>query len=84
MTQFIMALTAAMWMKHFGPEMTGEVCANVADAPGAFDVWIPFFVEIPPDEPAREDRADGPTAATEEKLSVAGIALARSRARISG
>ena len=28
--------------------MTGEVCANVADAPGAFDVWIPFFVEIRP------------------------------------
>jgi hypothetical protein len=27
--------------------MTGEVCAVISDAPGAFDVWIPFFMEIP-------------------------------------
>jgi hypothetical protein len=25
----------------------GEVCAEIRDAPGAFDVWIPFFMEIP-------------------------------------
>lgn len=46
MTQFIMALTAAFWVKHFGSELTGEVCAEISDAPGFFDVWIPFFVEI--------------------------------------
>jgi hypothetical protein len=47
MSQFIMALTAAFWLKHFGSEMTGEVCAKITDAPNAFDVWIPFFMEIP-------------------------------------
>jgi hypothetical protein len=47
MIQFILALTAALWQKHFGSEMTGEVCATISDAPGAFDVWIPFFMEIP-------------------------------------
>jgi hypothetical protein len=47
MSQFIMALTAAFWAKHFGSEMTGKVCSIISDAPGAFDVWIPFFMEIP-------------------------------------
>jgi hypothetical protein len=47
MAQFIMALTAAFWVRHFGSEMTGEVCAEITGAPGAFDVWIPFFMEIP-------------------------------------
>jgi hypothetical protein len=55
MSQFIMALTAAFWLEHFGAEMTGEVCAKITNAPGAFDVWIPFFMEIPEAPPA--DRA---------------------------
>ena len=54
MSQFIMALTAAFWLKHFGAEMTGEVAANITDAPSAFDVWIPFFMEIP-DSPPPDD-----------------------------
>jgi hypothetical protein len=44
-TQFIMSLTAAFWVKHFGSEMTGEVCASI-DAPNIFDFWIPFFVKV--------------------------------------
>jgi hypothetical protein len=47
MFQFIMSLTAAFWTMHFGTEMTGEVCSIIGDAPRAFDVWIPFFTEIP-------------------------------------
>ena len=47
MFQFIMSLTAAFWTIHFETEMTGEVCSIIGDAPGAFDVWIPFFTEIP-------------------------------------
>jgi len=47
MFQFIMSLTAAFWTIHFETEMTGEVCSIIGDAPGAFDVWIPFFAEIP-------------------------------------
>ena len=51
MSHFIMSLTAAFWTIHFGTEMTGEVCSIIGDAPGAFDVWIPFFMEIPDDAP---------------------------------
>ena len=47
MSHFIMSLTAAFWTIHFETEMTGEVCSIIGDAPGAFDVWIPFFTEIP-------------------------------------
>ena len=52
MSQFIMALTAAFWTKHFGSEMTAELYAKITNAPGAFDVWIPFFIEIPGAPPA--------------------------------
>ena len=83
MTQFIMALTAALWMEHLGPQMTGEVCAKVADAPSAFDVWIPFLVEIPREEPAGADDPPSPVATAGEPLSVARAALARSQAHIS-
>jgi hypothetical protein len=83
MTQFIMALTAAMWMKHFGPEMTGEICAKVDNAPDALGVWIPFFLEIPSEEPVASNQAAAPTDAASAKLSVARSALARSRARFS-
>jgi hypothetical protein len=51
MSQFVMALMAAFWKKHFGPDMTGKVCAELNNAPSAFDVWIPFFVEIPDTPP---------------------------------
>jgi hypothetical protein len=52
MSQFIMALTAAFWQKHFGSEMTAELREEITHAPGAFDVWIPFFIEIPDAPPA--------------------------------
>jgi len=37
MTTLIMALTAAIWRKHFGDELEGEVCGNITDAPGIFE-----------------------------------------------
>lgn len=52
MSQFIMALLAVLWRKHFGAEMTAETRVDVPNAPGFFDVWIPFFVDIPPAPPA--------------------------------
>jgi len=52
MMVLLYALTEAFLAKYFGPEMTAEVIAKIADAPGAFDVWLPFYVEIPPDDPA--------------------------------
>ena len=46
MTTLIMALTAAIWRKHFGEEFEAVVCAKVAEAPGVFEFWLPFFVEV--------------------------------------
>ncbi len=51
MTTFIMSLTLAMWQKHFGSEMDAEVCAKTANSPNLFEVWIPYFVSIPPEPP---------------------------------
>ena len=56
MSQFIISLTSAFWTMYLGTEMTGEVCSIIADAPGAFDVWIPFFMEIPDAIPAAPPR----------------------------
>jgi len=50
MTELIKSLTALFWRKHFGSEMTGELCAIIDTAPKDIDVWIPFFIEIPDDE----------------------------------
>jgi hypothetical protein len=48
MSQFIMALIAVLWKKYFGAELTAETRFDIPNAPGFFDVWIPFFVDIPP------------------------------------
>jgi hypothetical protein len=82
MTQFIMALTAALWIRHFGPEMTGEVCAKIEAAPGVFDVWIPFFVEVPVEEPLSRMAPSSTVHSENYKRSFAGALLARSRRRI--
>jgi hypothetical protein len=46
-TTLIMALTAAIWRKHFGDELEGEVCGNIEGAPKLFEFVLPFFVEVP-------------------------------------
>jgi hypothetical protein len=52
MMTLLHALSEAFLAKYFGPEITCEVIEKIADAPGAFDVWLPFYVEIPPDDSA--------------------------------
>jgi hypothetical protein len=47
MTTLIMALTAAIWRKHFGDALDAEVCAKITGAPGIFEFALPFFVEVP-------------------------------------
>jgi hypothetical protein len=47
MTTLIMALTAAIWRKHFGDELEAEKCGNITEAPGLFEFALPFFVEVP-------------------------------------
>jgi hypothetical protein len=57
MTEFIMSLTRAFWLQHFGETMDAEVCAKLADSPDIFGVWIPFFVKIPSEPPATATKA---------------------------
>jgi hypothetical protein len=52
MINFLYALNEAILIKHLGPEMTAEVVAKIPDAPGVFDVGLPFYVEIPEIESA--------------------------------
>jgi hypothetical protein len=47
MDNFLLALSEAILAKHFDWKMTPEVVRKIEDAPGVFDVWIPFYVEIP-------------------------------------
>ena len=46
---FASAFFDALLRKYFSPEILAEVAEKVADAPIAFDVHLPFYVE-PPDE----------------------------------
>lgn len=53
MGEFIPALTAAIWRKHFGNDMMADKVFNIGTAPSIWDVTIPFFVEVsaPPEDP---------------------------------
>jgi hypothetical protein len=47
-TTLIMALTSAIWRKHFGNEFRAVVCAKIPpDAPNLFEFWLPFLVKVP-------------------------------------
>jgi hypothetical protein len=48
--EFAKAFVAAAWLKHFGEEMVAKDIVTVSDAPNVDDVWLPFFVEVPPGE----------------------------------
>jgi hypothetical protein len=52
MTEFIMSLTRAFWLRHFGDTMDARVCAKLADSPDIFEIWIPFFVKVPSEPPS--------------------------------
>ncbi|MDX3972129.1 MAG: hypothetical protein QHD01_36780 [Bradyrhizobium sp.] len=47
--KFAQAFFDALLAKYFSPEIIAEVVEKVSDAPVAFDVALPFYVE-PPDE----------------------------------
>jgi hypothetical protein len=73
---------AALWIRHLGTEMTGEVCAKIETAAGAFDVWIPVFVEVLAEESLSSLTASTAVRGENGKLFIAGALLARSRRRI--
>ena len=52
MLHFLMALAAAFWKEYFGDEIVSDKVIKITDARNVFDVWIPFFVEIPAEKPA--------------------------------
>jgi hypothetical protein len=45
MIYFILSVNEAILLQHLGA--TVEVVAKITDAPGVFDVGIPFYVEVP-------------------------------------
>ena len=57
MSHLIHAIIAVLWQKYFGEELLAERRIDINDAPSFFDVWVPFFVEIPPEPPAPPSRS---------------------------
>ena len=47
--QFFGELMLCLAARHFG-KTSAEICTTIKDAPAALDVWLPFYVEIPPDD----------------------------------
>lgn len=48
--EFAKAFFAAAWLQHFGTEILAKDVVTVADAPDVDQVWLPFFVEVPPSD----------------------------------
>lgn len=46
--EFSRAFFTAVWKKHFGSEIIAKDVVQIVDAPNVDDVWLPFFVEVPP------------------------------------
>ena len=51
MNQVIHAIISVLYTQNIGPELLSEAPVNITTAPSIFDVWIPFFVEIPSQRP---------------------------------
>lgn len=47
MIHLIFALNEALLLKHLGATATAEVITKITDAPGVFEVGLPFYVEVP-------------------------------------
>jgi hypothetical protein len=46
--EFAKAFFAAAWLRRFGTEIVAKDVMTVNDAPDVDQVWLPFFVEVPP------------------------------------
>jgi len=51
LVEFSRAFFIAIWKQHFGDEIIAKDVVQIIDAPKVDDVWIPFFVEMPPPTP---------------------------------
>ncbi|MDQ8732404.1 hypothetical protein [Bradyrhizobium sp. LHD-71] len=48
---FSAAFTKAIWLRKFGQEMICDQVLEVRGAPRAEEVFIPFFVQMPGEQP---------------------------------
>jgi hypothetical protein len=51
MLNFVYALSNSIVVKHFGPAMSPRSVDEIEGAPGIRNLWLPFYVEIPPEDP---------------------------------
>jgi hypothetical protein len=51
MNHVIHAIISVLYKQNIGPELLPEPLVKITTAPSIFDVWIPFFVEIPSERP---------------------------------
>jgi hypothetical protein len=51
MHHVIYSIITVLYTQHIGLELFSETPVNITTAPSMFDVWIPFFVEIPGQRP---------------------------------
>jgi hypothetical protein len=47
MNQVIYAITAVLFVENIGSELLSEQPVDIAIAPSIYEVWLPFFVEVP-------------------------------------
>lgn len=57
--EFAKAFTVAVWRKHFGEEMTHDKIIEIRNAPSIENTVLPFFVEMPGEQPIRHDAIFG-------------------------
>jgi hypothetical protein len=51
MNHLIHAIISALYLRNIGPEVLSGAPIDIRTAPSVFDVWIPFFVEVPEQRP---------------------------------
>jgi len=47
MNHVVYAIISVLYAENIGPELLSDAPVNITTAPSIFDVWIPFFVELP-------------------------------------
>ena len=47
----IYAIIAVLYTQNIGPELLSDAPLDITTAPTIFDVWVPFFVEVPDQRP---------------------------------
>jgi hypothetical protein len=52
MNHVLYSIISALYVQNIGPELMSETPVEITTAPNFFEVWLPFFVEIPEQRPA--------------------------------